>query len=219
MRTRNVFLLFIAISLLVGFLCAFLVSREPFGYVASMSYFILLLFMIVPISIVFLMAAIIAGVKKNSTYTSALILSCFLLPLGFFGSVKLLEVVGVAQYTKPEYNEMRPIDEESNGSVIVVYTKESTFQDQEILSNEVIHPWKEGHGFTGETGVQSSLGLNKIDGRTAEKVFFSFSATEVEKQKLRMGLQASRIVYRYFENTTEAEVREKLESNTAKNKQ
>lgn len=216
MKPPKVFLLFTGICLVTGFLCAFLVSREPFGYVASMTYFILLIFLIVPISVVFLMAAIVAGIKNNATYAGALLLSCFLLPASFFASIKLLSVIGWAEYEKPEYNAMRPIDEEPNGNVIVVYTKESTFEEQEALSNKVIHPWKEGPGFTGETGVQASVGLGTIEGRTTEKIFFRASATEVEKEKLRKGLQASPIVYRYFENLTEVEVRAKLESKPVK---
>jgi hypothetical protein len=216
MKSYKVFFLFTAICLLLGFLFAFIVSREPFGYVASMTYFILLIFLILPISVVLLIAAIVAGIKNNATYAGALLSSCLLLPSGFIGSLKLLEAAGLAQYERPEYNEMRPIDEEPNGNVIVVYTKESSFDEQEKLSNEVIYPWKEGPGFTGETGVQSSVGLGTIDGRTAEKIFFMASATEVEKERLRMGLQASPIVYRYFENLTEVEVRTKLESKRVK---
>jgi hypothetical protein len=215
MKQSKVFLIFSGVCLAVGFLCALLVSREPIGYIASMTYGVLLLFLIVPISLASLIAAIVAGIKNNAVYAGALLLNCLLLPSSFFGSMKLLDVVGLAKYRNPEYNEMRPIDEEPNGSVIVVYTKESTFEEQETLSNEVIHPWKEGPGFTGETGVQSSVGLGTIDGRTAEKVFFRASATEVEKEKLRAGLQASPIVHRYFENLTEAEVRAKLESKTS----
>ena len=82
------------------------------GYIASMTYGLLLLFLIAPISVVFLIGAIVAGIKNNAVYAGALLLSCLLLPSSFFGSMKLLDVVGLAEYRNPEYNEMRPIGSE-----------------------------------------------------------------------------------------------------------
>ena len=79
------------------------------------------------------------------------------------------------------------------------------------MSNQVIHPWKEGPGFTHETGVCESGGLHDIGKRTVEKVFFCENATDVQKARLRMGIEASTIVYRFFENVSETEVRNKLE--------
>lgn len=217
MRERKVILIFSGISFVVGFLSALSVSREPLEYVASLTYGVLLLFLIIPVSVALLIAAISAGIREKAVYAVALMLSCLLLPSSFFGSMKLLDVVGLTEYRNhPEYNEMRPIDEETNGNVIVVYAKGSTFEEQQNLSNKVIHPWKEGPGFTGETGVQASIGLGTIDGRTTQKIFFRASATEVEKERLRMGLEASPVVYRYFENLSEVEVRAKLESKPVK---
>ena len=129
-----------------------------------------------------------------------------------------MRALGWARYETPGLNDMRPIDEEPNGNIIVVYAKESTNEEREKFSNEIIHPWKEGPGFTGETGVRSSIGLHDMDGKIVEKVLFREYATEVEKEKLRMGLQGSPIVYRYFENLTEAEVRRILETKKGEKK-
>ena len=129
-----------------------------------------------------------------------------------------MRALGWARYEAPGMNDMRPIGDETNGNVIVVFTKESTFEEQQKLSNDVIHPWKEGPGFTGETGVQASVGLLDMDGKIAQKILFMRSATEAEKDKLRMGLMASPIVYRYFENLTEDEVRYKLEQENSNKK-
>lgn len=218
LKPQKVFLVFGVSCLIIGLAFAYIVAREPFGYVASMTWSFLSMFLICPGAVGLLVAAVIAGFRKNTTYAGSFLVSCFLLPFCFFGSVKLFEATGIAEYSKPGRNEMRPIDEEPNGNVIVVYTKESTFEEQQKLSNEVIHPWKEGPGFTGETGVQASIGLLDIDGRNAQKIFFRASATEAEKERLRMGLQASPIVCRYFENLTEVEVRAKLESEPRKTK-
>jgi len=189
---------------------AYFVASEPIAYIASMGYWILVMFVLFPAVILLFICAVVAAILKKANYAVALFLSCLLLPLFFFSGLQAMRAFGWAPYETSGLNEMRSIDEEPNGNAIVVYTKESTFEEQEKLSNEVIHPWKEGPGFTGETGVQASIALGEIDGRTAEKILFRESATEVEKEKLRMGLQASPIVYRYFENLTEAEVRDKL---------
>ncbi|MEO5858287.1 MAG: hypothetical protein ABIR33_04985 [Pyrinomonadaceae bacterium] len=200
----------IGACLVVGLLAAYSVASEPIAYVASMTYGILVLFVLPVVIVVLFISAIVAAILDKARYAAALVLCCILLPVSFLGGLQAMKVLRLARYETPGLNDMRPIDEQPNGNVIVIYTKESTFDEQEKLSNEVIHPWKEGPGFTGETGVQASIGLGDIDGRIAQKILFRASATEVEKEKLRMGLQASPVVYKYFENLTEAEVREKL---------
>ena len=197
---------------LAGLLGAYSVASEPVAYIASMSYWILVMFVLLPAVLILFVCSLVAAGLEKPKYASVLLLSCLLLPLFFIGGLQAMRILGWARYETSGLNEMRPIDEEPNGSVIVIYEKGSSFENQEKFSNEVIHPWKEGPGFTHETGVRSSMGLPDIDGMTVVKIFFSASATETEKEKLRMGLQASPIVYRYFENQTEAEVRDRVES-------
>ena len=191
---------------------AYAVASEPIAYIASMTYGILLMLVLPIVIVVLFVSAIIAAVLDKTRYAAVLVLCCILLPVTFLGGLQAMRMLGLARYETSGANEMRPIDEETNGNVIVIYTKESTFKEQEKFSNEVIHPWKLGPGFTGETGVRASIGLSDIDGRTAQKILFSDSANEEEKGKLRRGLQGAPIVYRYFENLTEAEVRARLES-------
>ena len=197
---------------MVGTIGAYLIASEPIAYIASMSYGILVLFVLCPIVVILFIGTIAAASLNKANYAAALFLSCMMLPISFFGSLQGMRALGMARYETPGLNDMRPIDEETNGNIIVVYEKTSTFKDQERLSKEIIHPWKEGPGFTGETGVRASIGLLDIDGRVAEKILFRASATEAEKEKLRMGLQASSIVYRYFENLNEWEVRKTFET-------
>jgi hypothetical protein len=176
-----------------------------------MTYGVLLMFVLPVVIVVLFVSSIVAAILDKVKYAAALVLCCILIPVSFLGGLQGMKMLGLARYETSGVNEMRPIDEEPNGNIIVIYTRESTFEEQQKLSNEVIHPWKEGPGFTGETGVQASGSLPDIDGRIVQKIFFRASATEVEKEKLRMGLQASPIVFRYFENLTEAEVRAQIE--------
>lgn len=207
-----------AICVIVGGLGAYSVASEPIAYIASMSNGIIVLFLLLP-SVLVLFCLGIAGLAlQKMRFAAAALVSCVVLPGSYFGVLKSAEALGLAQYKDNPINEMRPLGEEPNGNVIVIYTKESSFEQQEKLSNEVIHPWKEGPGFTGETGVRASIGLLDIDGRTVQKILFDASATESKKEKLRMGLDASPIVYRYFENLSEAEVRARLEATNTNNK-
>ncbi len=211
-------MLAIGLCAFIGLTGAYSIASEPIAYVASMNFGIYFLFLLIPAVLVLFVASIVAASLRKSNYATALLVSCILLPVFFIGGLQAMRVAGWARYETPGMNDMRPIDEETNGSVIVVYTKESTFEEQQDLSNKVIHPWKEGPGFTGETGVRSSIGLGEFDGRTAQKIVFRESATEVEKEKLRRGLQASPIIYKFFENLTEGEVRERLEKKSGEKK-
>ena len=193
-------------------------ASEPIAYVASMTYSILFLFVLVPLVVLLLIATIVATIFNKAKYAATFFLCCLLLPSFFIGGLQAMRTFGWAGYEAPGMNDMRPIGEETNGNVIVVYTKQSTFEEQQKLANEIIHPWKEGPGFTGETGVQASIGLLDMEGRIAQKILFRRTATEAEKEKLRMGLMASPIVYRYFENLTEGEVRYKLEQPSSNKK-
>lgn len=199
-----------------GLLGAYSIASEPIAYVASMFYGFFFLYLLIPAVVVLFVASIITAIFHKTKYAAVLFLSCLMLPFFFIGGFQVMRALGWARYETNGSNEMRSIDEEPNGNVIIVYTKESTFEEQQKLSNEVITPWKEGSGFTGETGVRASIGLQDIDGRIAEKILFRESATEVEKEKLRMGLLASPIVYRYFENQTEAQVRKSFETKNGK---
>ncbi len=195
----------------VGLLGAYSIASEPIAYIASMFYGIYLLYLLAPIAVASFIVGVILAISKDMKYAFPLFACSVVLPASYIGGLKSFEAVGLAQYKDNPINEMRPIDEEPNGNVIVVYTKESSFEEQQELSNRVIHPWKSGPGFTGETGVRASIGLLDIDGRVTQKILFRTSATETKKDKLRIGLQASPIVYRYFENLTEGEVRNRLE--------
>ncbi|GEM_PF-6404258 len=199
-------------SAILGCLLAYSVTSEPIAYIASMSHGIIVLFLIAPVVFVLLCMTIAAAAFQKFRLAMLFLLAMILLPLSYFAFLGSAQALGMAPHKDDEVNQMRPIDEEPNGNVIILYTSESTFEQQEEFLNRVVHSYKKDHGFTGETGTQSLLGLRDIDGKTAQKIFFRASATEQQKDKLRMGLQASPIIYRYFENLNEWQVRAKFET-------
>lgn len=216
-KTRNLIVIAIALSALFGLLGAYAVVSEPIAYIASMTFGILFLYLLIPLILILFLSSAAAASLKKFRYAIALFVSCLALPTFFLGGVLTARSLGWAQYDQPGQNDMRPIDEEPNGNIIIIYRKNSTFEEQQKLSNDVIYSYKKDVGFTDETGVQSSLGLLDIDGRVSEKIFFRASGTEEQKAKLRAGLDASPIVYRYFENLTESQVRRKFESKPTQN--
>lgn len=211
-RTKTLILVTVVVCLVVGGLLSYSVLSEPVPYIASMSHGIIFLFVLAPLTVILFCLSVAAAALQKTRYAVVFFIGCLGLPGSYFGFLKSAQALGLARYETSGMNEMRSVDEEPNGNIIVVYEKSSTFEEQEKLSRAIIHPWKEGPGFTGETGVQASIGLLDIDGRVAQKILFRASATETEKDKLRMGLQASPVVYRYFENLTESEVRKILET-------
>jgi hypothetical protein len=209
-KTQNLILIGISLSAFFGLLGAYAVVSEPIAYIASMTYGILFLYLLIPSILILFISAVAAASLRKAGCAVALFLSCVTLPIFFVGGIFTARSLGWARYEMSGVNEIRSLDEESNGNIIVIYQKGSTFSEQQKLSNDVIHSYRKDVGFTGETGVKSGLGLADIDGRVAVKVFFHASASEENKAKLRSGLDASPIVYRYFENLTEDQVRRKL---------
>lgn len=199
-------------SAFLGCLLAYSVTREPIAYIASMSHGIIVLFLIAPVVFVFLCLAIAAAALQKFRLAVLFSAAMISLPLSYFAFLGIAQALGMAPHKDDEVNKMRPIDEELNGNFIIIFTSESTFEEQQEFSNRVIHPWKEGPGFTGETGTQATIGLRDIDGKTAQKILFRASATAEQKERLRIGVQASPIVYRYFENLDEWQVRARFET-------
>lgn len=209
---KSLFVITVLGCVALGCLVAYSVTSEPIAYIASMSHGIIVLFLIAPVVSVLLCLAIAAAAFQKFKLAMLFLTALISLPLSYFTFLGLAQALGMAPHKDDEVNKMRPIDEEPNGNVIIIYTSESTFEEQQEFSNRVISPWKEGLGFTGETGTQATIGLRDIDGKTAQKILFRASATEEQKERLRIGVQASPIVYRYFENLDEWQVRARFET-------
>jgi len=210
MKSLKVLLVFTTICLIAGFLCALLVSREPFGYVASMRHGILLLFLIVPITAAFLIAAIIAAIKGYAVYTGAMLLSCFMLPSSFFGSIKLLEIAGFAEYENPEHNEMRPIGSELDHRIVFVFDPRATQEeinkfDETVLRKTVPQP--NGILLLFADGVCNFSYPENQSGVTIVDVPFCADATEEQKQRIRSDIVSSPLVRTAFEDVAPGEVR------------
>jgi hypothetical protein len=161
----------------MGLLGAYAVASEPVAYIASMNFGIIFLYLLIPSVLILFIGSVVFAIFSKVKYAVVLFAGCLMLPTFFLGGLQGMRAAGLARYEAPGVNDMRPIDEETNGSVIVVFTLESTFEEQQDFSNKVIHPWKEGPGFTGETGVQASIGL----GTMKEAVIVSAVRTAVGK--------------------------------------
>lgn len=200
----------------LGCLLAYTVTSEPIAYIASMSHGIIVMILLAPFILLLLCLSIAAAAFQKFKLAILLFTALIALPLSYFAFLLSAQELGMAEYIGHPINEMRAMDEEPNGNIIIIYTSESTFEQQEEFLNTVVHSYRKDHGFTGETGTRAMMGLNDIDGKTAQKIFFRASATEEQKDRLRMGLQTSPIIYRYFENLDEWKVRAKFETKKIK---
>lgn len=211
MKARNLILLAIAFSGLIGLLAAYSIAYEPIAYIASLFFGVYLYLMIPVVLALIIVAIIIAATSRERQLAWALFLSAIMLPVSYIGGFQAMRALGWVVSESNGSNEMRPFGLKSNGSLILVYNEGVTYEEKEAFSKQFIHPWKEGPGFTGETGVCESGSLKNIGKRTVYEAIFCESATDEKKDKLRMGAEASSIVYRFFEDVPENEVRNKLE--------
>jgi hypothetical protein len=201
----------VAASALIGLLAAYSIASEPIAYIASMFFGVYLYLMIPFVLALVIVAAIIAATSKQRKIAWALFLGAIVLPASYIGGFQTMRALGWVVSETNGSNEMRPFGLKPNGSLTLVYNEGVTYEEKEAFSKQFIHPWKEGPGFTHETGVCESGSLRDIGKRTVEEVIFCESATDEKKDKLRMGAQASPIVYRFFEDLPESEVRTRLE--------
>jgi len=97
-NTSKLVIIAITVYVTVGAIGAFLVAREPAGYVASMVLYLLVFFVLFPLIVILLISAIIAATQNSAKYAAIFLTSCLLVPISFFGSLKLIEVLGMARY-------------------------------------------------------------------------------------------------------------------------
>ncbi|HQZ82057.1 MAG TPA: hypothetical protein PLR83_02445 [Pyrinomonadaceae bacterium] len=175
-----------------------------------MTYGLLLLFLIAPISVVFLIGAIVAGIKNNAVYAGALLLSCLLLPSSFFGSMKLLDVVGLAEYRNPEYNEMRPIGSELKHHIVFIFDTKATQEEIRTFDETVLRktiPQPNGVVLVFADGVCNFSYPETRSRATVVDVPFCVDATEEQEQKIRDQIISSPLIQTAFEDVAPGEVR------------
>ncbi len=135
-NNKTAYLWAIGICLLVGTLGALVVSGESSGYGASMTYWLLVLFCLFPLILILFVGAIIAAIQDKAKHTLILLMSCLLLPVSFFGSLKLMEATKLAKY-KQVSEEMTPIGSKLNERIVVAF-KETASQEETHKFDETI---------------------------------------------------------------------------------
>lgn len=209
------------ICLFVGAFGAFIVSRETSGYVASMTFSYLVLFCGFPIVLILLALAIIAAIQNQAKHSALLLISCVLLPVTFFGSLKLMEATGIARYKTSGLDEMRPFGSELNERIVIAF-KETVSEeeihkfDETILRKTVPQPNGILLAFT--DGVCHIAYPDTEFKYKIADVGFCNEATDEQKKKVRDEVNSSAIVYKVFKNLRMEEIKNlPLEKNENRN--
>lgn len=201
-QNNKIFLWAFCLCLLVGGFGAYSVALSTSGYGASLTFWLLFLFCGLPIILILFVFAIIAAVKDRAKYTVALLLSCIMLPVCFFGSLKLTEATKIAKY-KQVSDEMRPIGSELNERIVIAF-KETVPQeeihkfDETILRKTVSQPngilLDFADGVCGITYPDTGFKYKIVD------VGFCNDATDEQKKIFKEKANSSMIIHKTFEN-------------------
>jgi hypothetical protein len=181
----------------LGLFAASQIAKEPSGYVASMSFFIFLIVIACPLSLVFLVVGIIFLFGKSDRHFAAVFLMCaFLLPVSFMVSVKALSLLGYAHY---DNDRMIPIGSDMPQGFTIIYREGVTYEQTELLGNEVLFPFEKDKGFTYESGICLRTDSPDIDGKKAEEVRFCPNATKEQMEMTKAKVKNSQFVFKIME--------------------
>jgi hypothetical protein len=175
------------------------ISRETSGYVASMTFGVIVMFCGLPLLLILFVVAIIAATQKQMKFTAILLSSCLLIPFFFIVSLKVMETTKIAVYKRDGVDEIKPMEFDAEKGWTIVFQKEISFEQRQKFTNDNFFPWKPDIGFTHESGVCQLSGQNLKD-YEAVTIYFCSNATKEQKEQLRVKLKESEIVLKYYEN-------------------
>lgn len=209
-KTRNLILISVGICLVVGLLGAYSIASEPIAYIASMSYGILVMFVLFPAIILLFIGAIASASLGKAKYAVALFLSCLMLPLFFFGGLQVARSLGLARYETPGFNDMRPIGSELKNRIVLTFKKTASQDeisrfDKEILRKSVPQP--DGILLAFADGVCNFSYPQTSPDVTIVNVPFCKDATEEQKAVIREKIVSSPLVHTAFEDIDSGEVK------------
>lgn len=193
----------------LGLLGADAVASDPIAYVASMTYGILVMFVLPLVIAVLIVSAIVAAILDKAEYAAMLVLCCVLLPVSFFGGLQAMRMMGLAKYETSGFNDMRPIGSELQHRIVFVFEASATQEeinkfDETVLRKSVPQP--NGVLLTFADGVCNFSYPENRSGARVVDVPFCANATDEEKQKIRREIVTSPLVRTAFEDVAPGEV-------------
>jgi hypothetical protein len=209
-KTSTLVLLSILIWTAIGGLGAYDVAREPIAYIASMTYGIYFLFLLLPIITILFVLTIISAIKNKMKYALPLFIGCLALPTSFVGGLKIFEAVGLAEYKDNPINEMRPIGSELKNRIVLLFMTTASQDeinkfDEEILRKKI--PQTNGVLLEFADGICNFSYPRISPEATIVDIPFCKDATEEQKAVIREKIISSPLVYTAFEDMNTGEVK------------
>lgn len=195
------------ISTTVGVAAAIPVALEKWGYVASLTFFIIILIGI-PVVITLFIIALIALVYEDEESGLALLLACVLLPVSFFGAHILMQSTGVSRYVGND--KMIPLGSEFKERLVVLIKSDVPKSEVNDFEERVLRKRIENDigillDFTdGICGIAYPAHPSK---RILIEVPFCNDAGPAIKSRIKERVASSEIVEQVFENIPAEKVR------------
>ncbi len=190
-------------------LAAYAVASEPIAYIASMTYGIIFLYLLIPAVIILFIGAAVAASLNKVKYAAALFVSCMVLPVFFLGGLQGMRALGWARYEAPGVNDMRPIGSELENRIVFAFEKTATQKDIHRFDEDVLRkkiPQPNGVLLEFADGV-CNFSYPQMSPITIVDVPFCADATEEEKDTIREQIVSSPLIYTAFEDIDTGQVR------------
>lgn len=196
--------------LTVGFLYAFLLSQDTFGYITWTVTIISFVLGIPLLLILVITAAICFDSENYRVYGLAILLSCFLLPVSAVASSKILETTRLARQRISDFGEMHPIGSELNERIVIAFKNNAPQDeihkfDETTLRKTVPQPNGVLLEFT--DGVCGIMCPNTEFKYKIADVGFCNYATDEQKKLVKDKVNSSTVVYKVFENLRTEEIK------------
>ncbi len=194
------------ICLIIGFVCALIVSREVNGYAAGKTIGWVVLSILCPLIAILLITAGVTAVGREFKITSLSLISCLLIPVSFISFVKFFELTGISVYTRQNAEQLQGFSPELKERIVIEFKDEINQEDIKNFETAILR--KKIQSPNGDLSVFADgiCGNIHYPNHDLPQVFielpFCNSATADEKNKLKQTITDSPIVKQVYENTT-----------------
>ncbi len=181
---------------------AYAVASEPIAYIASMTFGIIFLYLLIPAVIILFIGAAAAASLNKVKYAAAFVVSCVMLPVFFLGGLQAMRAVGWARYEEPGVNDMRPIGSELKYRIVVTFKKTATQEDIHRFGEDILRkkiPQPNGVLLEFADGVCNFSYSQMSPEVTIVDVPFCADATEDEKARIRQQIISSPLIETAYE--------------------
>jgi hypothetical protein len=187
------------ISIGLGLTAARMVANEPNGYVAGYTWFGLLIIGTVLI-LCLLIASLILLIVKQIRFGLLLILCSILLAGSYLIGFAAMQKFGWTNF----HDEMTPIIPEV-ADLVILFKSDANNDQIENFRDETLST-RQGTGTWPRPGISGIARIGFVHGHVVVAVSFLPSATEAQREDIKLRVKSSPIVYKVMENVSQSKI-------------